>query len=402
MRSLPLPHLPPFDALPPGWSPPAPTPRPKSGADRVKTELCLRMLRAEVRIMEAVAEVASTHVCDPRWLKAAARKECCAAELLRALECCEGGDGDRRGDGDEAPVFEGDNLKPFLDLLEKHNEKKEMLRQWRTDFGTIAGQLAEFVKESLGEGYAGTVYPHVRPEGVEIDGLPHACLLDVNHLKRVFSHPRGGAGAGPSVFDPWHGRWRGKWTSGEEEERNFEAFHVWDSTRRIENDDDGEQQYLQPVTQSTRRFIGKDEIDGDPQRPGVQPPPDADLAINVYGSRCGVTGWVVKPDRTPGDGQDQTQVLPHIGYRIAPGVLVWIAQIHHPDCTPWGENEPFLIFFEWVDENGNYGILGKRFRLRRTGSGDINSGDPIDPVEPTEADPHGYPNERHGGIYRRS
>lgn len=398
MRLLPLPHVPPIDKLPPGWSPPAARPKPAPIVfDQARLD---RLLEAELQMLQTLAELAPAHACDPRWLRAAARKECCMARLLREVRKCKGEDGDK-GDGDGQPEFSGAGLQPFLELLEQHNAKKEMLQQWRRDFQRIAGDLAEFVKERLSQGYADTVYPHVRPEGTDVAGLPHACLFDIDHLTRVFSHPRGGEGAGPTVFNPWTGRWHGKWTSGEEEERNFEPYHVWDRTRQVEDDDDGEEQHVQPVTQSTRRYIGREEIDSDPDREGVQPPPDADLAINVYGSECGITGWVVKPDRNASDDRDDTQVLPHVGYRVAPGVIIWITQIHHPNCEPWGEDEPFIIFFEWVDENGLYGILGKRFRLRRDAGGEIDADEPIDGVQPTGPDVHGYPNERHGGVYRK-
>ncbi len=409
MRIPPLPHLPPSPVY---LVPTRPIRRTGSRRLSEAAATSLRILKAEARFLETLADAAARHICDPRWLKAAARKESAAAKVLRALERCElGGDG-RGGDKGEpaaAPEFRGNNLQPFLDLLERHNRKKALLKQWRTDFQGIAGALARFVKTEVEKRYAGEVYPHVAPEGTDIRGLRHGCREDRDALEEVFADGRGGVGANEQVFDPFRGRWHGRWTSGDGPSRNSKPYHVWDETRKVERPGQGEdgqggggegteEQWVQPVTQSTTGFVGADEIDSDPDQEGVQPPPYVDLAINVYGSKCGITGFVLKPDPDP-TGEDQTQVLPCLGYRLGNGVIIWITQLHHPDCTPWSQNEPFILFYEWAHEGGPYGILGKRFRLRRNASGGIDTANPIDPVQPTDADPHGYPNEHHGGLY---
>jgi RHS repeat-associated protein len=47
--------------------------------------LVLRILTAETKILEAIANQATTCVHDPKWLKAAARKECCAAKVIKSV-----------------------------------------------------------------------------------------------------------------------------------------------------------------------------------------------------------------------------------------------------------------------------------------------------------------------------
>ena len=106
----------------------------------------------------------------------------------------------------------------------------------------------------------------------------------------------------------------------------------------------------------------------------------ADLAINTYDTDCGIAGWVFKRQ----DGQNFE--LPHIGFRLSSGVLIWINQKHDAQCNALEEH--FSIMFEWVNEDGVYGILGKRFKL--TGSG---------PRELTRAE-GAYRGEQHGGVYR--
>ena len=44
-----------------------------------------RMFEAEATILEELAKATPRHVDDPKWLRAAARKECCIAKLILAL-----------------------------------------------------------------------------------------------------------------------------------------------------------------------------------------------------------------------------------------------------------------------------------------------------------------------------
>jgi len=293
----------------------------------------------------------------------------------------------RRDGAARGAEFQGPLLEPFSELLGRHNAKKDRLMQWREEFRSIARKLAEWVKADLSLEYANQVYPHVRPDPeFDLSGLPHSCLIDQAHFESVFGSGNGAPGGSPDAFNPWVGRWRGWWTSGEGPDQNFEPRHVWDQTQSV-GEHEGEEQFVQPVTQSNEGFVGREELDTDPGQEGVQPPEHVDLAINVWGKDCGITGWVSKPR----DGYE----LPHIGYRVAPGIIVWITQRHFRSCRPFTANEPFFLYFEWIDEKGTYGILGRRFRLRRTATGGIDTSDPIDPVR------HGYPNERHGGLYRK-
>ena len=75
-----------------------------------------------------------------------------------------------------------------------------------------------------------------------------------------------------------------------------------------------------------------------------------------------------------------------------PGVLIWINQEHDEHCNLWdANNDSFAVYFEWVDERGNYGILGKRFKVVGTGQNRRLRG-----LTASET----YAGEQHGGVYR--
>ena len=207
-----------------------------------------RMFDAEAAILEELAKATPRHVDDPKWLKAAAAKECCIAELIHALAEKErqrrkGGKGNGRpqgrGDPPAPPPHEfsdGNFEQHFAPIIERYTNKKRVLAGWRRTFRrrTLARQMAAFVKRCLNQNYATRVYTQVLrnvPNAPTVADLPHACNFDQSHIERVFRHARGGPGAGPNVFDPWNGRWRGKWTSSS---RNTptEQHHIWDTKRQ--------------------------------------------------------------------------------------------------------------------------------------------------------------------------
>ena len=289
------------------------------------------------------------------------------------------------GGNQERPAreFSDENFRQhFAEIVEHYRAKKQTLERWRRLFRhrQLAGLMARFVKNCFTQAYAQRVYRQVL-DGV--DGapdpadLPYACIYDPAHLERVFRHPLGGPGANAHVFDPWTGRWQGKWTSssgnrppGDPAGPNpSDQFHIWDETVQAGD------VWVQPVTQSDDELVDNDNIDQQVQQNG------ADLAINTFDNDCGIAGWVSK--RQGGAGDE----YPHLGFRVAPGVLIWINQRHDRHCNALDEH--FSIYFEWVDESGHYGILGKRFML--TGQGPRE-------LRPSEG---AYANEHHGSVYRR-
>ena len=353
-----------------------------------------RIFEAEADILEELARAAPRHVDDAAWLEAAAQKECCAAELIRALAKKEkqlrkaggGGNGGSDGNGGGAPG--GDTATPefgediveecFAPLVTQYEGKKPRLREWREMFKALAPQLARFVKRNLAEAYAASTYADAlrgTANAPAVDSLPHACNVDERHLRRTFEHAKGGAGAGPKTYDPWNGRWQGKWTH--QNDRTSNQHHLWDRTRKVGD------VWVQPVTQSERRIIDKTNVKAEwaARR--------ADLAVNLWDEACGLTGWVAKRQGVPGT---RTKHLPHIGYRVAPGVLIWINQEHDEHCNLWDRNnDSFGVYFEWVDERGHYGILGRRFKVTGTGANRRLRG-----LRPSES----YAGEQHGGVYR--
>lgn len=370
-----------------------------------------RILKAETKMLEELAEAAPRHVDDPNWLRAAARKELAAAEVIWSLAKKEKelrkagmlGEDDERGDGDDdedddddddeqdgddgeagetetpAEEFGGrDFTECFGPLITQYEGKKRELRRWRVMFKELAPQLARFVKRNLNEAYAQSTYADAlrgTTNPPAVDSLPHACNVDQAHLQRTFEHDKGGAGAGPNSFDLWEGRWQGKWTY--RNNQTSDQHHVWDRTRRVGD------KWVQPVSQSERGLITKDNIKAEwaARR--------ADLAINTWDEACGITGWVAKRQGVPGT---RTKHLPHVGYRPMPGVLIWINQEHDEHCNLWdASNDSFSIYFEWVDERGSYGILGRRFKVEGTGQNRRLRG-----LRQNES----YAGEQHGGVYR--
>lgn len=371
-----------------------------------------RIFEAETKILEELAAAAPKHIDDPKWLRAAARKELAAAEVIWSLAKKEkelrkaagpddddengnggddddddngGGDGGGGDEGQEeeeqapAEEFSGrDFTECFGPLITQFEGKKRELSQWRAMFKELAPQLARFVKRNLNDAYARSTYADSlrgTPNAPDVDSLPHACNIDQAHLQRTFEHSKGGAGAGPRSFDPWAGRWRGKWTY--RNNLTSDQHHLWDRTRRVGD------KWVQPVSQSERGLITKDNVKAEwaARR--------ADLAINTWDEACGITGWVAKRQGVPGT---RTKHIPHIGYRPVPGVLIWINQEHDEHCNLWdANNDSFSVYFEWVDERGNYGILGRRFKVEGTSPNLRLRG-----LRASES----YSGEQHGAVYR--
>jgi hypothetical protein len=267
----------------------------------------------------------------------------------------------------------------FAPILAHYRRKRETLSRLRTLFNRLAADLARLVKRTMDDAYANAVYGQVLdgvPNAPAAASLPRPCNFEEAHLARVLGHPRGGDGAGPHVFDPWTGRWQGRWTSGPshpatgtQSANPSPQHHIWGTPRPVGG------ATVQPVSQSESGFVDGDNIDGETGAGR------ADLAINVYDDAVGIGGWVSKRQ----GGQDFE--LPSIGFRVAPGVLIWICQEDDSDCHAL--EDTYFLYFEWVDENGVYGILGMRLAV---------DGNTVRALTAAES----YPGECHGGVYRRS
>jgi hypothetical protein len=279
-----------------------------------------------------------------------------------------------------APAFSDAAFeRHFAPILERYRNKLETLRRWRTLVNERAAALADFIKRTMDDAYANRVYYQVLGGVINAptaESLPRPGHFDPRHLARVLGDPKGGEGAGRRVFDPWTGRWQGKWTSGPnrpasdtEPANPSPQSHVWDGTRQVDG------ATVQPVSQSERGWVDSSNVDSETDAGHT------DLGINVYDDGAGLGGWVSKRQH------GQSFELPHIGFRVAPGVLIWITQKHDRDGNAL--EDTFSVCVEWVDENGNYGILGRRFKLE---------GDSVRELTPAES----YEGERHGGVYRKS
>lgn len=137
------------------------------------------------------------------------------------------------------------------------------------------------------------------------------------------------------AYDPFRNWWCGLWRNSDKH------YHIWDFTQAFGG------RYIQPVTQSELAFADGKTVDtmlkASPSR--------ADLAINVV-SPLGLTGWVSKK-------QHGIKELPHVGYILARGELIWIAQhIGDPEYQ-------WFMFYERATTSGDerYEIDGVRFAL---------------------------------------
>ncbi|NIT56406.1 MAG: hypothetical protein GWN00_09290 [Aliifodinibius sp.] len=171
-----------------------------------------------------------------------------------------------------------------------------------------------------------------------VTSLPIAADLNKNTILKIFSQS---TGCGDSldyqdIFAAWENRWSGTWSNG------VPQYHCWYSSSQF-ND-----RWIQPVTISefdfielcyTETMINKGK---------------ADIAINVYCPKDGISGWVSKR-------QHGGLEIPHIGYRIDDTTLIWICQIKEP-AKLFERGEEWLIFLERVNRTSQphkYQIYGK-------------------------------------------
>lgn len=213
------------------------------------------------------------------------------------------------------------NMDDFREIIKRHDGSNQikLLRKIMADYKEaiadylLVGSTSSRI-ESLNPASAFSRYPGA-------DGFTRQQFMDsLNAVKNE------------KVFDPWDGWWTGKWSN------NADQYHIWDRTAF----DTSSQQWVQPVTQSTNGFAWKRS--GDETGNGIKVA-DADIAINVWSSKNGITGWVSKQGGTE---------LPHVGYSVNTNTLIWL--------TKYGND--YFLFLERVVEGGKkYSIYGRPFTV---------------------------------------
>jgi hypothetical protein len=178
-----------------------------------------------------------------------------------------------------------------------------------------------------------------------LKSFPGGEKLSENALRKIISNPEAfyNSFGEKDVFAPWTNRWTGIWSNGKMQ------YHLWDSTRCVEG------RWIQPVTISEVRFAELNRVEG------MADCQDADVAINVFSHRYGITGWVSKC-------QQERVELPHIGYRVNDTTLVWITQEKQPGKLFAPDNRWF-VFLERVDRSVQpeaYRIYGQPILMEET------------------------------------
>jgi hypothetical protein len=235
----------------------------------------------------------------------------------------------------------------FGDVIASHNAFD--LERWRGVFERNRREVARIFVESIG--------PHA--ESTKYDERAIRQALRVEWARRA-RQLRVGLG---EAYDPWANYWSGRWAKDPKKH-----YHVWDVTQPYGG------AYIQAVTQSRTAFVTEATIDK------MLRDKQADLAINVASRSRGLTGWVSK--RQGGKSSE----LPHLGYLLARGELLWIACIL-PKTSEW------FMYYERVVTSGDarYRIHGVQFSLdEKTGEMKVLSGPEVhngeyayhDPLEP--------------------
>lgn len=215
------------------------------------------------------------------------------------------------------------DINDFDPVIQKHNQNTGKLHQWRKRFSTktIAAELADFI----------LTYP-------KSSSTSSYWLRNRSTLEACFENKSPHRG-NKSIFNPWDGWWKGDWYS--TPDSFIPQYHIWDKTVQSK---EKSYQYIQPVTQSTSKFVDHETIDKDINSNTV------DLGINVWSEVDGITGWVSK--RQSGEQVE----MPHIGYSPNAHTLIWITQM--------GQENKYYMFFEWVEPSTmQYGIHGKTFQF---------------------------------------
>jgi len=214
--------------------------------------------------------------------------------------------------------FSGDRY--FGRLMAEHGRYTNELARWRELFAKHAAELTRLFFRGFPQ-----------PDRFEAAWIRR--VLEAREKLLVDVEPR-------AVFDPWTAWWRGPWSNGKTQ------YHIWDKTIHLGG------QWVQFVTQSETGFANASRLDEMMKKGQV------DRGINISHLEYGITGWVDKCQYVP-------QVLPHIGYLVAPKTLFWFCRVHTPDDL----DEPkttWLWFYEWVDDSlkpSVYEIAGLPFTL---------------------------------------
>ncbi|MEZ6059277.1 MAG: hypothetical protein R3C19_02835 [Planctomycetaceae bacterium] len=222
------------------------------------------------------------------------------------------------------------HLDDFHQIIALHNQQSGILQTMRQNAASHAEALADFF-------LVGASKTSTR---ITTEASFPAYPGSGHFTRQAFITALGqmGRGGGSSVFDPWEGWWRGKWAG------KTEYSHIWDATVPVES------QHIQPVTQIRGAEFAWKRAASDSGRGALVS--QADIAINVWSSSVGVTGWVTKK---AGDGKSHQ--MPHIGFPLNRNTLIWIARD--------GQNAAkHFMFFEWVDPSKKiYGIHGRPFEF---------------------------------------
>jgi len=216
----------------------------------------------------------------------------------------------------------------FAEVLGAHDAFLPHLTRWRRLLADHASALARLVKT-----------------------FPGTALLSEERIRVVLRSPRGLSPQAPrkDVFRPWAARWSGPWGNGAPQ------YHIWEPARCHEG------RQVQLVSQSETTFPEAARLQTMMRRN------QADLAVNVFSERFGVTGWVSKRQHGPRE-------IPCLGYLLEPAMLLWICQTSGrlqttPALEVLAQDGWFAYLESVVVSSGSpiYHIDGTPFEITRRG-----------------------------------
>lgn len=211
----------------------------------------------------------------------------------------------------------------FAEVLGEHDAFLPHLAHWRRMLAAHASALAGLVK----------TFPGTEP-------LSEQRIREVLHAPSGLS-PQSQRG---DVFRPWAGRWSGQWGDGSPQ------YHIWDPSRCHEG------RQVQFVAQSEKAFPEAARLETMVRHN------QADLAVNVFSERFGITGWVSKRQHGP-------LGIPCLGYLLEPALLLWICQTSGTPRKALAQ-DGWFAYLESVEASGGsstYHIYGHAVEITRRG-----------------------------------
>lgn len=219
------------------------------------------------------------------------------------------------------------SLSHVADVMTIHNAHLSGLKKWKEFFTRedVVPAFAKFLADRS-----------VFPDAPKADAAAFEKMLRDDRDNKY--------NGGKDVFDPWTNWWLGDWGGKPQ-------YHIWDGT---EVNSLG--QYVQPVTQSETAHASRSNYQYLADRWC------ANVAVNVYSSADGVTGWVTKRQTSKAGSKYLTQ-LPHLGFSMPEKkLLVWITKEYaNPSSGSIGSmagETSFWVFLEYV-EGSDYHIRGR-------------------------------------------